>query len=737
MKKYLFITLLLLIISNILSAQSISLTDLDKFYLKNDDKHQYSIKISNYNVLDEFQKLVRFIQTNDDKKIVKIFEDKSSMFNSSPYDLLYPRLYAIKEKLRQPEITKWYESNFSNYKDLEKADLTQIFTKIIDKLPATATRKSELNALAANLAAITPGTGDRFGKICDALYGESITLGDLMDLSKSVYVSDDDRGTTPVSILYNRLYLQTLNVMWETDTWIFDTKNLAPADKEFYDYAMAAERGLFAAKYFFSKNQLNDPKYVSHIDGLPFYKLSETLLDALEFTDIGLEKLMELNVLNQLKMGGLKNLHKAFRKDEEGPSNIDIDYRIRYLINNFFYKDANTEISMAFESENKCLTENGIYNKFEAKTGRLIFDGTIIDTETPFLGLFDGKNTGLRQFWYGKIEREGTGYKIFTLEKSKEKTYSELSNEEKQNIPAAELAKLEQKERALIEDAQAEMKRRQNIDYFLKFCFRDNLNEFKNTIQLIATNYKSTVYKDENSKSDLNEIVAYLTTKKTTEEISKLTEDQQLALEDQKQELKTLETIKEYLLAGKYRIEYPFLKDSTLHYYTEIIDYYEKENKKTRQALGLLGSLFTIKWEIITEDAKKAKDPTKIAAAKAAFDKIFESNAKDINPSKTTLGGECNYSNANYENDGASMYISKNNQFYITGSISNVNTGNSITTSANGTIIKLPSGGYILKSDQGDFTMSFKQFNCGETFIDIYGTGKNSSINFRMNFNDF
>ena len=126
------------------------------------------------------------------------------MFNSSPYDLLYPRLYAIKEKLRQPEITKWYESNFSNYKDLEKADLTQIFTKIIDKLPATATRKSELNALAANLAAITPGTGDRFGKICDALYGESITLGDLMDLSKSVYVSDDDRGTTPVSILYNR-----------------------------------------------------------------------------------------------------------------------------------------------------------------------------------------------------------------------------------------------------------------------------------------------------------------------------------------------------------------------------------------------------------------------------------------------------------------------------------------------------------------------------------------------------
>ena len=135
------------------------------------------------------------------------------MFNSSPYDLLYPRLYAIKEKLRQPEITKWYESNFDNYKDLEKANLTQIFTKIIDKLPATTTRKSELYALAANLAAITPGTDDRFGKICDALYGESITLGDFMDLTGSYMVSEILERNTPESILCNRLYLQTLNTV--------------------------------------------------------------------------------------------------------------------------------------------------------------------------------------------------------------------------------------------------------------------------------------------------------------------------------------------------------------------------------------------------------------------------------------------------------------------------------------------------------------------------------------------
>jgi hypothetical protein len=628
------------------------------------------------------------------------YENEKERSNSNFFDCF--RLIVANKKL-EPEVKEDYKRYIDSFqREFRRSGKTYIEQNSYEDAFAKLT---ELKLRIGDLVDIYMKTVGRYGLYFRPTMNERRLFDKIGETAFSFWVERDPKiilnSYKIQSALINAM-LKSTRIFWDNNFWIHEGNDYDGNDLSGNDY----ERLLFFSKYFSVSNGYNDPAYINHISDYNYLNLSSFL-----YSVIG--NLSKTNVLLALKESGLKEIVGGYLEDK-GPSKVSIDYYIReFVVSYMETKEKGSGLEIKVQSDNDCFNSKDVRG-FQLPKVKLIYFNAFEDTD------WDNEPSTLLIREKLNIFQVDDGLKnnIFIVKKN----WSELSEIEKSKYSSAELATLEKEE----QDKQAALiqnfKMLQQLDNSLIRNFNGDtslLHKTLNLVKSIIDEVNTESLKDvskmffnviANSKEGSSTNAAY------QDSLSKMilefyvnnlgngafsNENYLKNIQIAPQEgLQFVNILISFILKNKQ--QYLKSKDNL---YMNLVDHYQ--------------SIYNLYVKSDAGDEKKQE--------------AYRKFAKSVNENdKLSLTGKCFYDADGVSPGFALLEINSGSNFDLGGKIW-VN-DNEITANCSGKVVKLPSGDYLFKSNNGDYEMSMQAGLCGVVNLRLKGVGKNSNIIFRFEY---
>lgn len=399
-------------------------------------------------------------------------------------------------------------------------------------------------------------------------------------------------------------------------------------------------------------------------------------------------------VLKKLTENNFENLKNPFSEyDNTKPKTISLEYYYKNIFENKFKTDKYIQIEVDVKTNNYCLED-----KVEL--------GVRYNNELPFFMPFSKNSEFVRKAY----DKEGEG---FFIENKNDNQL--LTKEQKMNLSLKQLGEYENKLKKIESQNLENELYLKNTEYFLSnFIEIDVFKKVFNDLDLsnsLVLDSKLDLF-IQNMKHNDDGLNKYLITKCGLEETQ-------------------IKKMYSYLFRENEIFE-ALDKIEKGIYLKFIWQYYNEINIKHKEAKNLFDSSLL---NYLNKEASSISKGRTLESFIATFDNLFiinqTKNGKNIN-----LGGDLFYMPAGGLFKGiSSLGISSGNNTQL---VTNVNiNGSSIQTVSTGKIQKNKNGSYVFVSNNGVFNLIFVKSECGNSYLNIEGTGKNAPIRTSFNFNNY
>jgi hypothetical protein len=643
--------------------------------------------------------------------------------------LLFPKLLIklqdAKKSANFEELQNWFKSPFASNKERKKSDLFETFKIIVDKLSIPQEKKESLKIYCEKLndGRIKHNDGtiillngqisnEYLYLLIDKLKFLPINMGDLCALIESQHQSitfgdnqyrwDKKHSIDQRSFVFKnegfltKMILKSLLILYKTNCLINLDEN--------------TQSQLFAAKYFYDPASIKEENYINRIKNIPYYSSLTKLLFSETHRSKELDLLFHYRVLSLLKESGLKEINNLTYDNKE---TINIDFALKAIIKNYLDLKGR-QINLTVKSDNTC---------FMSKIGASYNEKTLLSEKYDALYLdFFNSNNNEKDFEI-KIINTGNDFKTEktkiseSSKKNQTKKYSELTDDEKLKFSEQELRTLKQNEAYEKSNNEARISRLKNIDNFLYFIFRNEDVIMNKTLMDFHKNYV-----------DLSSIIF----KEKINSFSKYFYNDQTSSEEDSPQIDSIKNMLVIFMSRATGDTMNVTEVSSLQFVKQMIDWSNQTHNNFYAARNFLAKKAIGKYKSILDQLSAENDEMALKEAKEKFDNIYLSNMNDINPAKTSFGGDCRYNSSGFEPGDGELTISKGNTFLLYGDITS-SLGGSIEAGCAGKIVKSENEGYILESNSGNYRLEFVQGKCKKIYMELIGLGKNSKISFLLN----
>jgi hypothetical protein len=641
--------------------------------------------------------------------------------------LLFPKLLIklqdAKKSANFEELQNWFKSPFASNKERKKSDLFETFKIIVDKLSIPQEKKESLKIYCEKLneGRIKQNDGRlirsdgqisneymyllinelkflpiNMGDICALIESQhqKITFGDKKYRRDTEYSNDNRSDVFKNEGFLTKMILKSLLILYKTNCLINLDEN--------------TESQLFAAKYLYDQASIKDEKYINRIKNIPYYSNLTKLLFSGSDKSKEMDFLFNYRVLSLLKESGLKEINNLTYNNNE---TINIDFALKTIIKNELKERL---IKLTVKSYNSC---------FMSKIGAYDNEKTLLSEGYDALHLNFLNSDFIEKDCEIKIINTGNDFKIEKAKisenskKNQIKKYSELTDDEKLKFSDQELRTLMQNEAYEKSKNEARISSLKNIDNSLYFIFRNDAVIMNKTLIDFYKNY-----------GDLNSI----RNKEKINLISKYFYDNQTSSEDDSPQIDSIKNMLVIFMSSISGDTMNVPEGSSMQFVKQMIDWSNQTHNNFYAAKNFLAKKAIGKYKSILDQLSSENDEIALKEAKEKFDNIYLSNMNDINPAKTSFGGDCRYSTSGFESGDGELTISKGNTFLLYGDITS-SLGGSIEAGCTGKIVKSENEGYILESNSGNYRLEFVQGKCKKIYMELIGLGKNSKISFLLN----